>query len=73
MLSFGYEATLLIEICEGFLNAGDNGSLFEAQRRVAHRAEVILRACAKIGIIALIDEATGYQKVREEQAKLDYS
>ena len=68
MLSFGYEATLLVEICEGFLDARDKGSLSEAQLRIAHRAEVILRSCAKIGIIALIDEATGYQEVREKQA-----
>ncbi len=68
MLSFGYEATLLIEICEGFLRARDGGALSEAQLRIAHQAEVILRSCAKIGIIALIDEATGYQAVREKQA-----
>jgi hypothetical protein len=68
MLAFGYEATLLIEICEAFLKARDGGVLSEAQLRVAHHAEVILRSCAKVGIIALIDEATGYQAVREEQA-----
>ncbi len=68
MLSFGYEATLLIEICEAFLRARDDGALSKAQLNVAHRAEVILRSCAKVGIIALIDEATGYQAVREKQA-----
>lgn len=31
-------------------------------------AEIIVRACAKVGIIALIDEATGYQEVRERRA-----
>lgn len=68
MLAFGYEATLLVEICEAFLRARDGGALSEAQLRVAHHAEVILRSCAKVGIIALIDEATGYQAVREKQA-----
>jgi thiaminase len=31
-------------------------------------AETIVRACAKVGIVALIDEATGYQEVRAKRA-----
>ncbi len=27
-----------------------------------------MRACARVGIIALIDEATGYQEIREKRA-----
>lgn len=69
MLAFGYEATLLIEVCEAFLRARDDGDvLSDAQLRVAHRADIILRSCAKVGIIALIDEATGYQEVRQRNA-----
>ena len=68
MESFGYEATLLIEVCEAFLRARDDGNLSDAQLRVARRADAILRACAKVGIIALIDEATGYQEVRQRNA-----
>ena len=68
MVAFGYEATLLVEVCEAFLGARDDGVLSEAQLRVAHRADVILRSCAKVGIIALIDEATGYQEVRQRNA-----
>ena len=68
MLAHGYEATLLVEVCEAFLRARDDGVLSKAQLRVAHRAEIILRACAKVGIIALIDEATGYQEVRQRNA-----
>ena len=68
MESFGYEATLLIEVCEAFLRARDDGNLSDAQLRVARRADAILRACAKLGIIALIDEATGYQEVRQRNA-----
>ena len=30
-------------------------------------AEIIVRASAKVGIIALVDEATGYQKVRRDR------
>jgi hypothetical protein len=68
MTAYGYEATLLIEVCEAFLRARDDGALTEGQLRMARRAEIILRACAKVGIIALIDEATGYQEVRQKNA-----
>jgi hypothetical protein len=64
----GYDATLLVEICDAYLKARDDGVLIKQQKNLAKRAEIIMRACAKVGIIALIDEATGYQKVREENA-----
>lgn len=64
----GYEAELLIEICDLYLNARDQGLLKPSQKRLAQMAEIIMRACAKVGIVALVDEATGYQKVREKQA-----
>jgi hypothetical protein len=38
------------------------------QKDLAKQAEIIMRACAKVGIIALIDEATGYQKMRAKQS-----
>ena len=68
MVAYGYEATLLVEICEAFLRARDDGTLTDAQMRVAQRADIILRSCAKVGIIALIDEVTGYQEVRQRNA-----
>ena len=68
MVAHGYESTLLVEICEAFLRARDDRVLSEAQIRVAQRADLILRSCAKVGIIALIDEATGYQEVRQRNA-----
>ena len=68
MIAYGYEATLLVEICEAFLKARDDGTLSDVQMRVAQRADIILRSCAKVGIIALIDEATGYQEVRQRNA-----
>ena len=63
----GYEATLLLDICDGFLRARDDRKLSGNQLKVAKQAEIITRACAKVGIIALIDEATGYQAFREKQ------
>ncbi len=64
----GYEGTLLVEICEAYLKARDAGALDDRHENLIKRAEIVIRACAKIGIIALIDEATGYQKVRAENA-----
>jgi hypothetical protein len=64
----GYDAELLVEICELYLDARAQSKLMESQLRLATMAEIIVRACAKVGIIALIDEATGYQKIREKRA-----
>ena len=66
--AIGYEATLLIEICDRYLAARDQKLLKGRQYNLAAQAEIIIRACAKVGIIALIDEATGYQKLRTERA-----
>jgi P63C domain len=63
----GYEATLLLDICDGYLRARDVGMLSSSQMQLARKAEIIVRACAKVGIIALVDEATGYQQFRQKQ------
>lgn len=66
--AIGYEATLLVEICEMYLDARARGELRQSQMKLAAMAEIIVRACAKVGIIALVDEATGYQQLRHKQA-----
>jgi hypothetical protein len=69
----GYDATILLDICDGYLRAREENALASNQLDLAKQAEIITRACAKVGIIALIDEATGYQafrKKRELQLKL---
>ncbi len=70
---FGYEATLLLDICDAYLRAREKGALATNQQDIAKQAEIITRACAKVGMIALIDEATGYEafkKKRDLQLKL---
>ena len=72
-IGMGYEATLLLDICDAYLRAREAGSLASNQHDIAKQAEIITRACAKVGIIALIDEATGYgafKKKQEYQLKL---
>jgi hypothetical protein len=68
----GYEAAVLIEVCEAILKARDAGALNARQRFLGVQSEIILRTAAKLGIIALIDEATGYSdnKRKDEYRKL---
>lgn len=66
--AYGYRAELLPEVCEIYLKARDAGALPPNQRHVAIQAEIIVRALARVGIIALVDEATGYQEFRKRDA-----
>lgn len=67
--SDGFEATILQEVCEAILTARDLGLVSTDQdRRYAVQADILMRGFARVGIIALIDEATGYQDVRDRQA-----
>lgn len=70
--AFGYEATLLPKICEVILDANKAGKLSKPQKRLADGAELLIRGFAHVGIIALVDEATGYQedRARDELHKI---
>jgi P63C domain len=59
-----YKGPLLVDVCNAILTSNDMGIVEKAYSEVAVRAYVIVRAVAKVGIIALIDEATGYEKER---------
>jgi len=61
----GYEATVLADICEAFLEARNNIHLSARQQRVADQCEILMRGFARVGLVALVDEATGYQYDRE--------
>ena len=56
----GYEAAVLIDVCDAIIQARNQQKLLPSQMKMALRAELIFRSAAKLGIIALIDEATGY-------------
>jgi len=62
----GYEATILVDICDAFLEARKIINLSSRQKIIADQCEMLIRSFAKVGIIALIDEATGYQYDREK-------
>lgn len=71
-LAYGYEATMLPRICTVILEARDAKDLSPSQAALAAQADMLIRALAQVAIIALVDEATGYQadRDRDELQKL---
>jgi hypothetical protein len=64
--AFGYPAELLPKVCRVFINADNADKLTPTQKHVAARARILLDGLADVGIIALVDEATGYQEKRDK-------
>jgi hypothetical protein len=64
----GIKAEIIPKICEVWLDADENGNLGARQKKVASKAKVLMRALAYTGIIALVDEVTGYQRYRTDDA-----
>jgi len=62
----GFEATVLADICDGFLEARKKIHLSPRQQIISDQCEILIRGFARVGIIALVDEATGYQYDREK-------
>ncbi|MEV0646127.1 P63C domain-containing protein [Phytomonospora sp. NPDC050363] len=62
--SWGYRADMLPMVCDVYLEARDHKRLSPNQGNVARAAEILVRGLARTGIVALVDEATGYQEVR---------
>ena len=67
-IAYGYPAELLPKVCAVYLEARARGKLRQPQHHIAARAEVLLRGLATVGVIALVDEATGYQNLRAQRA-----
>ena len=63
----GYKAEILPMLCDIYLRARDDGVLTENQKPLAVTSDILIRSLAKVGITALIDEATGYQYEREAE------
>lgn len=66
--AYGYDAQVLVELCEAILAAREAGKLQKQQEAIAQRAEILMRGLARVGIVALVDEATGYQEIRDRAA-----
>lgn len=67
-ITHGYNAEIINDICEVVLDAQSKKQLEPNQDHIAKRCEALLRGLARVGINALIDEATGYQDVRTKRA-----
>lgn len=63
-----FDAQILPVVCEIWLRARDEQALQEQQLNKAKQAEILMRGLARVGIIALVDEATGYQKFRAKDS-----
>jgi hypothetical protein len=76
--AFGYAADLLPKVCGVFLDAKAAGALVErsqehgGQLHIAERALTLIRGFAAVGIIALVDEATGFQYDRPRRDLEEY-
>lgn len=66
--AFGYSADLLPKVCTVFLDANEKEALTDSQLHIAARAKILFRGLAHVGVVALIDEATGFQEVRDRYA-----
>jgi hypothetical protein len=66
--AIGYEASILPAICEAILDARKQAPENRRVAAFAEIAETLLRGFARVGVIALIDEATGYQYDRARNA-----
>ncbi len=64
----GYEATILPDICAVIIEAGRQGKLQPQQAHLAQQCAILQHGFATLGIIALVDEVTGYQDYRARDA-----
>ena len=67
-MAHGYPATLLVDLCRMVLSARLAGALQKQQDHIARQCEVVVLGLANVGIVALVDEVTGYQRIRAERA-----
>ena len=70
IVTVGLAAPMIPKICEVWIDADRDGRFrsFPRQQAIAQKADILLRGLAHIGIIALVDEATGYQEIRDRLA-----
>jgi hypothetical protein len=76
----GFRAEVLPLVCDVFLraredmarNEPDSVKLRSAQLQIAKQAEILVRSLSKVGIVALVDEVTGYQEIRPRDALQKY-
>jgi hypothetical protein len=74
--ALGYDAQLLPQVCEVYLKFKDaclmqSGRVPTKYQHIVQACDVLMRGMAHVGIVALVDEATGYQYDRARTALAD--
>ncbi len=64
----GYEATMLPDICAVLIEAARQGLLVGRQKKLGEDAARLQHGFATLGIIAMVDKATGYDEYIRRQA-----
>jgi hypothetical protein len=63
-IGYGFKATAFPDVLKVYVAVEEAGKLHYLQKNVAKLAKRLLSALPKVGMIALVDEATGYQQDR---------
>jgi hypothetical protein len=63
---YGFDVTLLIDVCKSIVAAEASGDLLSSQKKIAAQAHIILSASAKAGIKGLVYALAGYDATRQE-------
>ena len=71
--SVGYDAQLLPMVAEVYLQMRDfylsqEKSVPKQYQHIVAACDILMRGLARVGIVALVDEATGYQEIRDRLA-----
>ena len=69
----GFDAELLPKVAEVYLKYRDaelskKGTVNKQYEHIVKASDILMRGLARVGIIALVDEATGYQRDRAKDA-----
>lgn len=64
-IAYGFDSDTLIDTAEAVIQADNAGVLQTQQAGIAFQCRVITSSLTRVGLIALIDEATGYQVRRD--------
>lgn len=73
----GYDATLLPRVADVYLQFRDdclrkNKPIPEKYRHIIEACDILMRSLAGVAIVALVDEASGYQEIRPQDALQAY-
>ncbi|MEI9813951.1 MAG: P63C domain-containing protein [Acidobacteriota bacterium] len=63
---YGYDVTILIDVCKAIVTAEADGRLLKSQSNIAKQAHIILSASAKAGIKGLVYALAGYDVTKQE-------